>query len=261
MDTAGQDCKQMRLCAVVPAAGRGTRLGTAMPKLLTPLGNGETIWSVLCGKLLAVADHVNVIVSPEGEPLLRQVVEREGLAARVSLSVQAEPIGMGDAIFCGYPVWSEADAILVVWGDQVFVSAETLNKASTLQGGAALTAVLPVVALPEPYVEYLFTGDDRLVAVRQAREGDVCAPGGFGDIGTFVLAVPDLHRTWTRYLAEASAGALTEEINFLPFLPYLASHGWKVRRLLIDDPREARGINTPDDLAYFRSLFSAQRSQ
>jgi bifunctional UDP-N-acetylglucosamine pyrophosphorylase/glucosamine-1-phosphate N-acetyltransferase len=113
---------------------------------------------------------------------------------------------------------------------------------------------LPVVSLPEPYVEYLFAENDRLAAVRQAREGDVCAANGYGDLGTFVLSVPELHSAWTRYLATAPGGAVTGEINFLPFLPYLTSLGWTVKRLMIADPREARGINTPDDLAYFRSL-------
>lgn len=249
----------MRICAVVPAAGRGTRLGIEQPKLLAPLGDGVTIWTVLRRKLLSVADHINVIVSPEGEPLVREAVEREGMAARVSLSLQPEPVGMGDAIFRGYPVWSRAATILIVWGDQVFVSAETLNKACALHSGVARTVVLPVVSLPLPYVEYLFTNDGRLVAVRQSREGDACAPNGYGDIGTFVLSVPDLHSAWIKYLGQAPPGTLTGETNFLPFLPYLSSLGWTVKRLVTADPREARGVNTPDDLAFFKSIVARER--
>jgi bifunctional N-acetylglucosamine-1-phosphate-uridyltransferase/glucosamine-1-phosphate-acetyltransferase GlmU-like protein len=251
--------ERIKLCAVVPAAGQGTRLGLGSPKLLAPLVNGETIWTVLRRKLLAVVDHVNVIVSTGGEPLMRELVEREGLTARVSLSLQPEPLGMGDAIFRGYPVWSRAAAILIVWGDQVFVSVDTLSKACAFHGGASHMAVLPVVSLPEPYVEYVFAADGRLSAVRQTREGDVCSPNGFGDIGTFVLSVPDLLSSWTGYLAKAPAGAVTGETNFLPFLPYLSSQGWTVKRLVISDPREARGVNTPDDLAYFRSVFAEER--
>ncbi|MGA8568208.1 MAG: NTP transferase domain-containing protein [Candidatus Binataceae bacterium] len=250
---------RMKLCAVVPAAGRGTRLGLELPKLLAPLGNGETIWTVLRRKLLAVADHINVIVSPGGELLIREAIEEKGLAGRVSLSLQPEPLGMGDAIFRGYPVWSRAAAILIVWGDQVFVSAETLSKACALHGGASRTTVLPLVSLAQPYVDYVFADDGRLCAVRQTREGDLCAPNGYADIGTFVLSVPDLLSAWTAYLAQAPLGALTNETNFVPFLPYLSSIGWTVKRLVIADPREARGVNTPDDLAYFRSSFAGDR--
>ena len=248
----------MKICAVVPAAGRGTRLGIEAPKLLAPLGEGETIWTVLRQKLLSVADHINVIVSPQGERMVRDVVEREDSRARVSLSIQPEPVGMGDAIFRGYPVWSRAAAILIVWGDQVFVSAETLARACALHNGFARTVVLPVVSLPQPYVEYVFADDGRLAAVRQSREGDVCTPDGYGDIGTFVLSVPGLHSAWSKYLAQAPAGTLTGETNFLPFLPYLSSLGWAVKRLVTADPREARGVNTPDDLAFFKSIVARE---
>src|SRR6185312_16601299 len=99
----------------------------------------ETIWMALRRKLLMVVDHVNVIVSAEGETLMREVLEGEGLTTQVSLSLQPEPLGMGDAIFRGYPVWSRAAAILIVWGDQVFVSAETLARACALHNGFART--------------------------------------------------------------------------------------------------------------------------
>ena len=72
----------------MPAAGRGTRLGGGSPKILADLGNGETVWSYLSRNLIAVAGHVNVIVSPDGEPVIRQAIERARLAAQVSLSIQ-----------------------------------------------------------------------------------------------------------------------------------------------------------------------------
>jgi len=246
------------ICAVVPAAGRGSRLGGATPKILVPLGNGATVLNVLCRKLLAVADHINLIVSPDGAGAVSAAVEREGLRDRVTLSVQPEPIGMGDAIFRGYSVWSQARTILVVWGDQVFVSIATLRTACALHRGHDRTLVIPVVAMGQPYVEYLFHDSDRLLAVRQSREGESCAPGGYGDIGTFALSVAELRTSWLRYLNRAAVGGATREINFLPFLPWLSAHRWTVRRFTIADEREARGINTPQDLAFFQSTMAGE---
>jgi bifunctional UDP-N-acetylglucosamine pyrophosphorylase/glucosamine-1-phosphate N-acetyltransferase len=244
----------MKICAVVPAAGRGSRLGIAAPKILAPLGGGETIWTILRRKLLRVADHINLIVSPASEPLVREHAAPDIRDGLVTLSIQPKPIGMGDAIFRGHPVWSRAPMILVVWGDQIFVSIETLAKACALHGGDARALALPLAALPEPYVEYEFAADGRLLAVLQSREGDRCAPGGLGDIGTFVLSADGLLAEWNSYLAQAPAGAMTGEANFLPFLPYLSAKGWSVKRMIVRDEREARGVNTPEDLAFFRAL-------
>jgi bifunctional UDP-N-acetylglucosamine pyrophosphorylase / glucosamine-1-phosphate N-acetyltransferase len=244
--------------AVIPAAGRGTRLHSDLPKLLTPISTGVTIWTLLSRRLLKVVDHINVIVSPDGEPLIRRAVAHSNLADRVSLSLQPEPLGMGDAIFRGFPVWSHAHTILIVWGDQVFVSERTMRAACSLHSGNACSVVLPLVSLPAPYVEYIFADDGALISVRQSREGERCTPGGFADVGTFVLSVARLQNAWTSYLAFESSGALTGEINFLPFLPFLSLSGWNVRRLLVTDAREARGINTPEDLAYLRSATAAK---
>jgi bifunctional UDP-N-acetylglucosamine pyrophosphorylase/glucosamine-1-phosphate N-acetyltransferase len=249
----------VKICAVVPAAGRAKRLGGEGPKLLTQLGNGETIWKILSRKLLAVADQINVIVSPEGEPAIHEAIECEKLAGRVSLSIQAAPTGMGDAIFCGFPVWSRADVVLIVWGDQVFVSQDTLRRTCSLHNGASRTIVLPVVRLSQPYVEYVFNDDSSLESVRQSREGDLCAPNGYNDIGTFALSVPGLREAWTHYLSQTHKGAGTGEINFLPFLPYLASTGWSIKRLAVADSREARGINTLDDLEFFRQTIANEK--
>ncbi|MGE0255777.1 MAG: NTP transferase domain-containing protein [Alphaproteobacteria bacterium] len=244
----------MSVCAVVPAAGRGTRLGLDRPKILAPLTASETIWSVLRAKLLAVADRVHVVVAPDGLAAMRAATRDDPDAGRLSLSVQERPTGMGDAIFGCHDAWRDATTLLVVWGDQVFVSDATLRAAVGRHGGAARRLVLPVVSLPEPYVEYVFAPGGGLDGVRQTREGDRCAPGGLGDVGTFALSPCGLAGAWRDYRAGAARGARTGEVNFLPFLPFLAAAGWAVEPLMVADAREARGVNTPDDLAYFRNL-------
>jgi bifunctional UDP-N-acetylglucosamine pyrophosphorylase / glucosamine-1-phosphate N-acetyltransferase len=241
--------------------GRGTRLGSKLPKLLAPLDRGTTAWNVLSRKLLAIADHVSLIVSPTGLAPMSEVINREGLADRVSLSVQSSPTGMGDAIFCAAPIWSQATTILIVWGDQVFVSDDTLRQADALHKDDPRTVVFPLVTMARPYVEYCFDQSGGLAAIKQQREGDQCTPHGYADIGTFMLSVKGLEACWRKYREVSSVGILTHEINFLPFLPWLAARGWKVRRFAVADEREARGINTPEDLAFLQTLISAQGGQ
>jgi bifunctional UDP-N-acetylglucosamine pyrophosphorylase/glucosamine-1-phosphate N-acetyltransferase len=234
----------MSICAVIPAAGRGTRLGTDLPKLFAPLSETQTVWSVLRGKLAPLVDHIHLVLSPDGAA---------HAPADVSFSIQPEPIGMGDAIFRGVGVWSRYDTVLIVWGDQVFVSHDTLTRAiAALKPGREV--VLPVTRPQQPYVEHVFQGGHHM-AVRQSREGDVTTPHGYNDVGTFLLNTAGLEPAWSKFLAGEARGAGTGEINFLPFLPFLDSLGWRVTPLDVADPTEARGINTPEDLAFFRQLY------
>jgi len=238
----------MRICAVIPAAGRGSRLGTSLPKILTPLNDTETIWSVLHAKLGPLVDHIHLVLSPDGAR------EFPPLPPNVSHSIQPAPIGMGDAIFGARSAWEGFDAILIVWGDQVFVSQDTLRRALAALARPDRQLVLPVTRMATPYVEYVFAGEE-LAKVLQSREGDATSPNGFSDVGTFLLGTAGLAAAWDSYLSAAVRGSQTAEINFLPFLPFLSQKGWMVTPLEVADPVEARGINTPEDLSFFRSLY------
>jgi bifunctional UDP-N-acetylglucosamine pyrophosphorylase/glucosamine-1-phosphate N-acetyltransferase len=239
----------MKICAVIPAAGRGTRLGGDLPKILTPLSARDTTWSILHAKLAPLVDHIHLVLSPDGAK------QFPALPANVSASLQPAPAGMGDAIFRGFDIWSKYDAILIVWGDQVFVSKDTLERTTMALGQAQKHVVLPVTRMAVPYVEYVFE-DQRLTKVLQTREGDKTTPSGFSDVGTFLLATEGLKPAWDAYLAGAQRGCGTGEINFLPFLPFLSARGWTVTPLEVADATEARGINTKDDLAFFQSLYN-----
>jgi bifunctional UDP-N-acetylglucosamine pyrophosphorylase/glucosamine-1-phosphate N-acetyltransferase len=238
----------VKVCALIPAAGQGSRLGTDAPKVLAPLTEHETIWSILHAKLAPLVDHIHLVLSPDG------ALAFPSLPQRVSTSIQPEPIGMGDAIFGARAVWTRFDALLIVWGDQVFVSSDTLRRSLAALNLPERQAVLPVTRMARPYVEYQFEGP-RLEKVLQTREGDKTNPNGFSDVGTFLLTTRGLAETWESYLAQAARGGATGEINFLPFLPFLSDQGWTVTPLEVANATEARGINTKEDLAFFQSLY------
>lgn len=242
----------MRVCALIPAAGRGSRLGADTPKILAALTAQDTIWSILHARLAPLVDHIHLVLSPDGAAAFPP------LPSKVSSSIQPQPLGMGDAIFGAHAVWSAFDAVLIVWGDQVFVSDGTLRRALETLSQPVRHAVLPVTRMEQPYVEYRFEGT-RLAKVLQSREGDRTTPGGFSDVGTFLLGTAGLTEAWERYLATGPRGSATGEINFLPFLPFLSIQGWTITPLDVADATEARGINTPEDLAFFQKLYKKDR--
>jgi len=239
-------------CAVVPAAGRGSRLSLDVPKILAPVGEGVTVWSVLRARLLSVVDRVHVVLSPHGLGAFDEVLGSDPDRGRITTSVQEVPLGMGDAVFGSMGSWVSAQTILVVWGDQIHVSRATLCDALSLHGGRPRRIVLPVVSVERPYVEYRFGPDDSIIAILESREGDACAPGGLSDVGTFALSTESLDAEWRAYESTARKGSRTGEINFLPFIRFLSVREWQVRRVPVLDPKEARGINTPEDLSTAR---------
>jgi bifunctional UDP-N-acetylglucosamine pyrophosphorylase/glucosamine-1-phosphate N-acetyltransferase len=249
-----------KLCAIVPAAGRGTRLGADVPKVFVPLSRTATIWKVLHDALAPLADRIVLVLSPEG----RSYVEKNraafpaGSFAKTEIALQPEPLGMGDAIFGASNLWRDFDDLLIVWGDQVNLSRPTLEACVALHATRSSPHLtLPVVRQAKPYVEYVFDGD-HLSKVRQSREGDACTPNGFSDVGVFLLSGGEsLLNEWRRYRATTAGGPVTGEVNFLPFLPHLSRVArWPVNRYETSDPAEAVGINTPEELARARERWA-----
>ena len=76
----------MRICAVIPAAGRGTRLGLDVPKILAPLSQDLKIWHVLRDLLLPHVEHVHVVLSPSSIEMFEDVTASERQRSRISAS-------------------------------------------------------------------------------------------------------------------------------------------------------------------------------
>ena len=238
-----------------PAAGRGSRLGVDLPKLLVPVSERDTIWSVLKGKLKPFVDHIHVVLSTSGLPVFMEALAGDPDASMVSTSVQTDPIGMGDAIFRGYDDCRARAQSSSFGATKSMCRRKPSRRASTSTRAPLAGSSFLLVTLAEPYVEYRFGEDGRLSGILQSREGDICKPGGWGDVGTFLLSTDGLLDTWQAFLSQVQLGARTGEVNFLPLPGFPAEAGWDVKSSLVSDPREARGINSPEDLAFFREVY------
>jgi bifunctional UDP-N-acetylglucosamine pyrophosphorylase/glucosamine-1-phosphate N-acetyltransferase len=250
------------VCAVIPAAGRGSRLGMNAPKLLAPLSPDHTLWDVLYATIAPCVQHVQVILHPSMVTRFEtHLLAHPPEQAPVSYALQETRRGMGDAIFCGYSTWQQFTDIFVVWGDQVFVSQATIEKTLLLQKSAQPPALsLPLCRPALPYVEYIFDDAQKIVSVLQSREGDACRPNGLSDVGVFALSTNGIAASWEAYQKQGERGTQTREINFLPFLSYLSALcDWHTQCFEIEDVRESRGINTPEDLAFFQRLLASQQ--
>jgi bifunctional UDP-N-acetylglucosamine pyrophosphorylase / glucosamine-1-phosphate N-acetyltransferase len=250
----------VNVCAVVPAAGRGERLGLAGPKILAPLNDTLTVWSVLRDVLMAHVERIAVVLPPSTVPDFENVLAADSARPRVSVAVQEKATGMGDAIFAAWAIWRDFESIVVVWGDQVNLSIDTLRRTleAHRQSGAGLT--FPLVRVADPYVQYIFDSDGRLLQIRQTREHDTVDANGYSDVGVFALRVRRLHEMWQEYRGSCAKGSSTEEINFLPFLVFLAERGWSTHIVAAGCVDEARGINTPADLDFARRRFARQKT-
>src|SRR5436190_6036428 len=113
---------------IIPAAGIGSRLGAAIPKVLVPVA-GMTMLERLLMLYRARVGHVVVVVNPAFEDLVRQQIESGIDGERISCVHQPAPTGTLDAILLARAVARRLDpsSVWVTWCDQVAGHPQTIE--------------------------------------------------------------------------------------------------------------------------------------
>jgi bifunctional UDP-N-acetylglucosamine pyrophosphorylase / glucosamine-1-phosphate N-acetyltransferase len=245
---------------LIPAAGRGSRLGSALPKALVPV-NGAPMLEHLLRLYSSVAQRFVVVVAPGNEPLFRDACD--GLPYDIELVVQREPTGMLDAILvaAGSIAAASPRRVWITWCDQIAVLPPTVAR---LAGACAAhpdaPLLLPTSLRDSPYIHFARDGSGRIDRVLQRREGDRMPDVGESDIGLFVLSADAYLRLLPRFASHVEPAAGTGERNFLPFIPWVA-HRATVVTVPATDPIESVGINTAEELdtvaSYLRGAAAA----
>lgn len=235
-----------RWTAVIPAAGRGSRLGSALPKLLYPVA-GRPILDWLLDLCAGLCGRYVFVLSPQGAGPVGEVLAK-GLPGRHAIVIQEEPLGMAPAVQLGLER-VESELAFVLWGDQVSLRRQTLAQAMAShqkRPGAVLT--LPTVRRQAPYIHIQRDQEGRITQVLQAREGDAMPPRGESDCGLFLLHAAKVRQALARHLAgDDLRGRLTGESNFLALIPLLEREYGGVATLPICGQEETLGVNTPED--------------
>ena len=231
---------------IIPAAGRGSRLGAAKPKPLVEV-NGRSMLDHLAAIYDEFVDHVVVIAHPA---FAAEIAAWGAPLGNVSIAVQSSPTGMLDAILLAAPIVAERqpESIWITWSDQLAVLPATLHRLAELERASPRPAfALPTVARPTPYTHFNRDANGRIVGFLQRREGDVMPSEGESDMGLFAMTRDTFEIDLAEYARQVPTGSATGERNFVPFVPWLAQRKTVVT-FPCTHPAEAVGINTPDEL-------------
>jgi bifunctional UDP-N-acetylglucosamine pyrophosphorylase / glucosamine-1-phosphate N-acetyltransferase len=155
-----------RTClTIVLAAGEGTRMRSALPKVLHPVAGQSLLAHVLAAAPKGAGTALAVVVGPDHDAVANEV---RRLRADATIFVQRERLGTAHAVLAAREAIARgADDLLVVFGDTPLISAATFARLrAPLQNGAALAVLGFRAADPTGYGRLLVEGG-QLVAIRE----------------------------------------------------------------------------------------------
>jgi bifunctional UDP-N-acetylglucosamine pyrophosphorylase/glucosamine-1-phosphate N-acetyltransferase len=243
------------LSLIIPAAGKGSRLGYDKPKLIYPI-NGSPIIKHLLSKFDKSLSEVVIVCSPSGIIDIKKVVSDIHTDIPIRYEIQEQAIGMVDAIRVGISNVRTTD-VAIIWGDQVLLAKETISKTISthlLFIDSGLT--FPTVLKSDPYIQILRDSNKKIIKILQKREGDISDQIGESDAGFFVFERDCLINliNFAMDPKKTVYGLKTGEINLLPFFPKIYDFKKNIYTLEIVNSFEALGINTRDEAIYCEKI-------
>lgn len=157
--------------AVILAAGQGTRMKSAVPKVLHPLCGLPMVDYVVRAAFDAGARDAVVVVGHGRETVQKHLTERFG--EQVRTVVQEPQRGTGHAAQVGLGgLAPDADSVLVLYGDTPLLRAEDLRRLldALSAAGGPLGMVTCSVDDPTGYGRILRDADERIALVREHRD-------------------------------------------------------------------------------------------
>jgi len=233
-----------RTClAIVLAAGEGTRMRSARPKVLHAVAGRSLLAHVLGAVAKAAVTSTAVVIGPDQDDV---AAEARRAMPDAGIYIQRERRGTAHAVLAAKPaIETGADDILIVYADNPLIRPATLARLrAPLAGGVAVAVLGFRPADPTGYGRLVMAGNE-LVAIREDADAgagerliNLCNGGVMALAGAHALAI--LNRIGDRN--RKNEFYLTDAVEI--------ARGMKLRAAAVEvEEDDVRGINSKTQLA------------
>ena len=240
---------------VVLAAGRGTRMKSAAPKVLHRAAALPLIEHVLRAAEAILPTTTVVVVGHQGDELRRALSNRSGLR----FALQEPQLGTGHALLQAGPLLAEATGtLLLLSGDVPLLRGETLAGLLERhhQRSAAMTVLTARLDAPDGYgrivrqkgqIDGIVEHKDASNEERQIQEINS---------GIYAFDLAPLFGA----LRELGSGNAQGEYYLPDLVRIYRARGLAVESVTVNDPREVLGVNSRRELADVTAIINRQRN-
>jgi len=240
---------------VILAAGKGKRIGAGLPKVLRDVGGKTMIERVVESVLSSGVTERPVVVIGYGTEIIKKY-----LGAKCSYVLQTEQMGTAHAVVCTKDYLNGVDDLLVVYGDTPFLRPETLTNLLFVHKKSGAVLSMATVKL-ENFKDWRshFYDFGRIV---RSPGGDVVAIVEKKDATPEQLEIAEVNPAFFCFktgwlwenLPRLNCNNAQGEFYLTDLVSLAISQNKKVETFVIENPTEAVGVNTLEQLELAQNL-------
>ncbi len=243
---------------VVMAAGKGTRMKSARPKVLHRLG-GRALLSHVIDSAAGLKPRRLIVVT--GHEAAQVDAAAQGFAAAAGVAcetvLQQPQLGTGHAVQQALPLLPDDGICLVLNGDVPLIETATLEALVQACGGERLALLTADMADPTGYGRILREGESVRGIVEQKDASE--AQRRITEVYTGFMAAPNrLMRAWLSRLTNHNAQG---EYYLTDVVGLAVADGVPVSALMTRDQAQVDGVNSPLQLAALERAFQLRQAR
>ena len=251
---------------VIMAAGKGTRMKSALPKVLHQLGGRALLGHVMeCAA--GISARQAVVITGHGATeveaacaYIQRAATALGLNLELRFARQEPQLGTGHAVQQALPLLADDGVTLVLSGDVPLIRPETLQALLGSADGQRLALLTLVMSDPTGYGRILRAGTQASAQVRAIVEQKDATDEQrkINEVYTGIMAVPTrLLRSWLERLDNKNA---QQEYYLTDIVKFAVADGVAVVAHQINDAAQVAGVNSPVQLAELERIHQRRQA-
>jgi bifunctional UDP-N-acetylglucosamine pyrophosphorylase/glucosamine-1-phosphate N-acetyltransferase len=243
----------MSLSIIILAAGQGTRMRSALPKVLHPLGGMPLLQHVIRTAQTLDPARIAVVYGHGGEQV-KQALANEP----VEWVLQDEQLGTGHAVDQAMPSVRDDDTVLVLYGDVPLIQSGTLAALVEKADAGQLAVLTAELDNPQGYGRMLRDEQGRLVGIVEQKDA-TASQLAIQEINSGFLAAPAGQlRGWLQRLDNSNAQG---EYYLTDVIAMAAGDGVPVESAGAANEYEILGVNDRVQLAQLERIWQCQQAE
>jgi bifunctional UDP-N-acetylglucosamine pyrophosphorylase/glucosamine-1-phosphate N-acetyltransferase len=241
---------------VVLAAGKGKRMGAAVPKVLCEVGGRPMVGRLIDSILASGVTKRPLVVIGYGTEIIKKY-----LGIKCNYVLQTEQLGTAHAVSCTKDYLAGVDDVLVLYGDHPFLTLKTISDLASTHKQSSAVLTMMTLRLPsfdgwykifEDWGRIIRDKDDKVAAIIEKK-----------DATPEQLAIAEVNPSFFCFktdwlwenLPRLDCNNAQGEFYLTDLVHLAISQNKKVHVFPVTNAAEAVGVNTPAQLELAQNLF------
>jgi len=235
---------------IVLAAGKGSRMKSALPKVLHPIAGKPMLKWATDAAAASGAQNTHVVIGFERE----QVVT--GMAGEpVNFAIQHDQLGTGHAVAQAMENVSDVDVVVITYGDVPLLRSTTISRLAALAAQQQLVLLTEFLEVPDGYGRIVRAPSGVVQAIVEQKDATE-EQQRINEVNSGVMAVPaTLLREWLPKLSSSNAQG---EYYLTDIVAMAAASGVPIEAVHPSDSKETTGVNSREQLAALEREYQRQ---